>query len=134
MRAQINRDLRRYVRILPKHIVECKKILVPGINDPEIAYCQIANLKANGLVIASKEKYEVDMLLRLKIDVSGWEECLREEKHNKFMAPIVAIVRIIFVELCIDGTYDIGMHLIGIRGNDQMGLVHYIYNWIEEAC
>ena len=86
------------------------------------------DISAGGILFDSAQFYDIGDIVRLEIDLPGWEK-FKPEFYKPPLGksePVIALVKVIRVFLKGVGAYEIGASFVGIDDGHQMALTKYI--------
>ena len=86
------------------------------------------DLSAGGILFESAQFYDVGDIVRLEIDLPGWEKYKPEfyKPHLSKSEPVIVLVKVRRIFLRGGGAYEIGASFVGIDDGHQMALTRYI--------
>ena len=132
-------ERRKYVRIPSEHIIHYETFTARQIfeDNPESTMKSITkNLSAGGIMFSASCKFEVGTLLKLEIDLPGWErfkaEFYKMEEVTR-SKPVVVLATVVRVEMIVpDQVYEIGTSFVGIDEGHRWALLNYVKTKIKE--
>jgi len=99
-----------------------------GLNVADALQSLSKDLSAGGLLFESSDLYAEGDILRLEIDLPGWEKFKPEffKPHISKSGPVIALVKVLRVKRVDFGRYEIAALFVGIDEGHQMALVKYV--------
>ncbi len=127
-----NAENRKYIRFTNNNVLKCRKYsLQSGASQTEIN-AVVKNMSAGGVLFESSKQYQINDLLKLEIDLPGWEKFKAEfYKGNRVSqpAPVSVLASVVRVEVMKPGKlFDIGACFVGIDDGHQWALIKYSKN------
>lgn len=125
--ATIN-ERRKFIRIKTNAHLKHVKFQM-GIIVSEAPEGLAKDLSAGGIAFESNVPYEINDIVRLEIDVPGWEkfkpEFIKPGQVSKSQ-PIVVLVKVVRSKRLGIGKHEICVSFVGIDDGHQMALTKYI--------
>ncbi|MCK5579812.1 MAG: PilZ domain-containing protein [Candidatus Omnitrophica bacterium] len=126
-------ERRKYVRIENHDVLKCKRFTANDFGssqDEEMVRAVLKDLGAGGVLFESDKKIDVGTVLKMEIDVSGWERFKSEFYKSDRMTrkePLVVLANVVRVEVVEPGRkYDIGVCFSAIDDGHQWALMKYV--------
>ena len=133
MTAAHGEERRKYVRISSGHIVRFETFTAEKLGSADISslvQTVMKNVSAGGVLFSTGTKYDVGTLLKLEIDLPGWEKFKTEFYKNDTVSrsqPVIVLATIVRVEVVDPGKlFDIGACFVGIDEGHQWALMRYV--------
>lgn len=127
------RERRRYIRIESTEVLDCQMFNSNALLDGgagERIRAVAKNISAGGVLFESHIKYDIGNLLKLDIDLPGWEKFKAEfYKYDEVThtEPLVILATVVRVEvLKPEKLYDIGVCFSAIDEGHRWALLKYI--------
>jgi len=130
-------ERRKYVRLTSQNVVKCEVYRITNGEDAEKQESTSKNISAGGLLFETKKQYDIGEVLKLEINLPGWQKFKPEFfKPDQLSGekPLVALANVVRVESVSDGTYDVGVCLAGIDEGHQMAINKYIDQRLRESA
>ena len=120
-------EQRKFVRIRISNSVKHVKFNLGG-NVVDTPVSLTKDLSAGGVLFESTRIYEIGDIIRLEIDVPGWEKFKPEfyKPHLSKSEPVIVLVKVVRVVFKDIDVYDIAASFVGIDDGHQMALAKYI--------
>ena len=135
---EIKTEKRKYVRIAEKDILQCKKFTAEDLQSEETSEhikAVTINISVGGILFESDIKFDIGELLKLEIDISGWEKFRAEfykEDATSTEQPLIVLANVIRVEVIEpDIKYDIGACISAIDEGHKWAIMKYIDNKVK---
>ncbi len=122
-------EKRKYIRLETQNVVMCEMYSIPENQDGHATEFTSKNISAGGILFEVNDQYAIGDLLRLEMDLPGWNKYKPEfykEDSLSVDEPLVCLGAVVRVEKLSNGKYDIGVCLSGIDDGHQMALKKYI--------
>jgi len=120
-------DRRKFIRVKNINTLKHVKFHLGGsVNDALQSLSK--DLSAGGILFETSVLYAIGDILRLEINVPGWEK-FKPEFYKPGLTksePLIVLVKVMRVERVGIGQYDIGCMFVGIDDGHQMALAKYI--------
>ncbi|MFT5207162.1 MAG: hypothetical protein ACI9CF_000911 [Candidatus Omnitrophota bacterium] len=130
-------EKRKYTRLIARHVLQCQKYSFKDLNQAKRMTSVVKNISAGGALFESKEKYQIGDILKLEIDIKGWQKFDSGFYKSDLISgskPIVALGSVVRMELVNpDQLYDVGVCFVGIDDGHQWTLIKYINNKIAHS-
>lgn len=130
MESKQGKEKRKFIRIDGvEYVLSYKKYVFQNEKEQKAYVGTIKNFSAGGGLFESSEKYEINQVLQIEISVPGWEKFKNEfYKSTKLSVeePVIALAKVVRVELVKEGLYDIGVCFIGIDQGHQWALIKQV--------
>lgn len=133
-------DKRKYKRIEKQYILKCEQftfteLLNGDANIPNEAITK--NFSAGGLLFQSTQKFNIGDLLKIEVDLKGWDKFKHEfYKVNKTSnsSPLTVLANVVRVEMLDNENknYDIGVCISAIDDGHKIALKEYVDHLIQE--
>jgi len=123
----VSPENRKFIRIKTNTLLKHVKFYL-GVNAREALNSLSKDISAGGVLFESSVFYEIGDIVRLEIDLPGWEKFKPEfyKPHLSKSEPIIALVRVKRVVVIKKGGYEIAGIFAGIDDGHHMALVKYI--------
>ena len=122
-------DRRKYVRIPAQYVLRQHVFSLSNIgNDDVSAYATAVtkNVSAGGMLFETESIYEIGTLLKVELDIPGWEKFKTEFYREDILSrskPVIVIASVVRVEVIEpNARYDIGACFVGIDEGHQLAL------------
>ena len=118
---------RKFTRIKKTASIKHVKFHLGGDgNDALKSLCK--DISAGGILFESEVFYETNDIVRLEIDLPGWEKFKPEffKLHLTKSEPVIALVKVRRAISLKGGMYEIGASFVGIDEGHQMALAKFI--------
>ncbi|HOX23037.1 MAG TPA: PilZ domain-containing protein [Elusimicrobiales bacterium] len=122
-------ERRKYTRVPLQRLLKCEKYAIPRPDESERQELKTKNVSGSGLLFLSKQKFQVGDLLRLELDLAGWEKYKSEFYKPDLTAsgkPLVVLANVARVVAQKDGGYEIGVLFSGLDDGHKMALVKFL--------
>jgi len=125
-------ERRKYIRLANDSVLWCRKYSLMGTSESEIeaVASKVKDISAGGALFETRENYTLGDLVKLEIDIPGWEKYKAEffkGDHVTRNEPVVILAKVVRVEIIHSGElYDIGVVFAGIDDGHQWALLKYI--------
>lgn len=123
-------ERRRFIRIQARYMLRHEKYSLKADQDRKAVAGVVKNYSGDGALFESKTKYDIGDILKLEIDIPGWDKFKTEfykEKRTSASEPIVVLASVVRVEVMVpDDLYDIGVFFVGIDKGHQGALIKQI--------
>jgi c-di-GMP-binding flagellar brake protein YcgR len=90
---------------------------------------KLKDVSGGGMLIESKEAYEMGTILQLEINLEGWykhRSSFFKSTTEKANEPLTVIGEVVRIEKFDDNTYDIGIRFTNVYDDDHTSLIKYI--------
>ncbi len=129
-------ERRKYIRLANKNILHHQRFSLHSMPLDDKFHAVLKNVSAGGCLFESKHRYELGDMLKLEIDLKGWEkfksEFYRVENASR-VHPVVVLASVMRVEMIKPSSlYDIGVCFVGIDEGHRWAVIKYIQNQIQE--
>ncbi|NLO92307.1 MAG: PilZ domain-containing protein [Elusimicrobia bacterium] len=125
----MGQERRKYTRVSVERLLKCEKYSIPRLPEQERQQLTTKNLSGGGLLFVSKQQLKLGDLLRLEIDLSGWEKYKPEFYKPEATAsskPLVILASVTRIEALNDGTFEIGVAFSGMDEGHRVALVKFL--------
>ena len=126
------KERRKYVRISEEDLIVCDPFGAGAFQQQqsgEKLYAFTKNLGEGGILFESDIFFEMGSMLKLEIDIPGWEKYKSELCKGETMPgskPFVVLGKVVRVEDIGGGRYDIGVVFIAVDGGQKLALHKYV--------
>lgn len=131
-------ERRKYVRLESKSIVKCEIYrITDDENIPEATQSTSKNISAGGILFETTTPFAIGELLRLEVNLAGWQKFKPEfykADQVSGIEPLVALAHVVRVEVIGKGIYDVGVCLAGIDEGHQMAIRKFIDEKLREVA
>jgi hypothetical protein len=129
MQEMINSERRKYQRLPARLELTCVPFRLGGFSFG-ISKSMTKNIGAGGILLESRKKYSLSELLKLEINIPGWEK-FKPEFYRPDVStgskPLVAIGKVVWIsEGKLSEVFDMGIQFMGIDEGHQWGLMKFI--------
>jgi len=123
----ISPEKRKFTRMRISRSVKHVKFHL-GSTSPSLLNALSKDLSAGGVLFESEIKYDTGDIVRMEIDLPGWEKYKPEfyKLHLSKSDPVITLVKVTRVKPLGGGIYEIGASFVGIDDGHQMALAKYI--------
>jgi len=122
-------ERRKYLRMPVERLLKCEKYSIPRPPESERLQLKTKNLSGGGLLFSSKQEFKPGDLLRLEVDLSGWEKYKPEfYKPDATISskPLMILASVSRVQPQKDGTFDIGVSYSGLDEGHRLALIKFL--------
>jgi hypothetical protein len=130
------KERRKYVRVDEEDLVVCEPydIHTFGGSGSTRLSAFTKNLSEGGILFESDTIFDIGMVLRLEIDIPGWEEFKPESKGSASSGrqPLIVLAKVVRVEDLGGGFFDIGVAFTAVDSDHQVALRKYLERAIKE--
>ena len=126
-------ERRKFVRINTQNLLTCQIYTIPSSSGLQEDLCT-KNISAGGLLFESKEKFDLNDILRLEINLPGWEDfkpAFYKPSDISETRPLVILGKVVRIESLEHKTFDVGVKIEGIDEGHHMALEKYINECIK---
>ena len=127
-------ERRQYFRLQEEHLVTCEVFSLP--RDPATrAKIKTKDISAGGILFESEKAYPLGTLLRLELQVIGWDRHKTEFYKRDALSrsePLIVIGDVVRLEELAPGRFDIGVSMSGIDAGHKAALAKYIKTRAEQ--
>ncbi|MBF0532283.1 MAG: PilZ domain-containing protein [Candidatus Omnitrophica bacterium] len=133
MANNVAQERRQYVRVAAREVLNCRRFtanafMAQDVNERISAVTK--NLSAGGVLFESPKLFEVGTLLKLEIDLPGWEVFKREFYKKDAISrsePLIILATVVRVEIIKpEKLFDIGVCFAAIDEGHRWALMQYI--------
>jgi hypothetical protein len=120
-------ERRKFIRIKKSNALKHVKFQLSG-GAGDALQSLSKDLSAGGILFESAVLYAIGDILRLEINVPGWEK-FKPEFYKPGLTksePLIVLVKVMRVERVGAGKHDIGCMFVGIDDGHQMALAKYL--------
>lgn len=118
-------ERRKYLRVVSKRPIKHTKFRLFGKNSEKLTESITKNLSAGGILFESDVLYLPGDLVRMDIDIPGWEkyktEFLKPGQINRNQ-PVTVLAKVIRVEIKFPRLYEVRAAFVGIDEDHQKAL------------
>ena len=122
-------ERRKYIRIDTKKFVKHTKFKLFAKDAEKLAESLTKNLSAGGILFQSDTLYLPGDLIRMEIDIPGWEKYKNEFKKSALThksEPVIVLAKVIRVEIKSPQRYEIRAAFAGIDEDHQKALAVFL--------
>lgn len=127
-------ERRQFVRIDLQNIAKIEEYKIGGKG--ERIDTLVKNISAGGILFETNYKYDIGVLLKLEVNIPGWDKYKTEFlKYDKSSAsePLVALAAVVRIEaIDLGSRYEIGACFINIDSDHLKALMHYIEKYQQD--
>lgn len=130
-KARSGMERRKFTRVVEEDLLICEPFdaVAFGGDIKRRAHVFTKSLSEGGILFESSEIFEIGALLKLQLDIPGWEKYKVE--FYKGDAPstrdlLVALARVVRVEDLGGGNYDIGVAFVALDTGHRAALKKYL--------
>lgn len=123
------KERRKYVRVLTNDIIKCERYEVPPPEKREKQEALMKNISAGGILFESREKFDIWDVLKLEINLPGWEKCrpVFQDKGVPYGSkPLVSLASVVRVEFIDKNLFDIGVYFKNMDDETWLTLLNYV--------
>ena len=124
----LDKERRKYVRVNSDDIVRCEKYSIPRVAESERSKAVARNVSGGGILVESAKKYDIGEVLRLEIELPGWEKYKAEFYKPDQIAvskPFVVIGTVVYCKQK-GSKYEIGVDFSGLDEGHRWALIKYL--------
>lgn len=128
-------ERRKYIRIDTKKFVKHTKFKLFAKNPDKLTESLTKNLSAGGILFQSDTLYLPGDLVRIEIDVPGWERYKTGFKKPGQLTksePVTVLAKVIRVEIKSPMRYEIRAAFVGIDDDHQKALAGYLKSYMTD--
>ncbi len=132
-------ERRKFLRIPSEDVLNCKVFSVVDLVEEVKGYeiqAIMKNISAGGVLFESNSRYEVGSILKLSIDVKGWENFKPEFFKGDVLSrkqPLVVLANVVRVEVVEPySKYDIGVCFSAIDEGHRWAMIKYVDRKVKE--
>jgi len=123
------KERRKYVRISTNNIIKCERHEVPPPENQEKQETLMKNISAGGILFESREKFDIWEVLKLEINLPGWEKCrpvFQDKSVPHRSKPLVSLASVVRIEFISKDIFDVGICFKNMDDETWLTLLNYI--------
>ncbi|NTV29820.1 MAG: hypothetical protein HGA80_07055 [Candidatus Omnitrophica bacterium] len=126
------KDRRKYVRLSEEDLIVCETFSAGTFEQQKSSdkfYAFTKNLGEGGILFESDVFFDIGVMLKLEIDIPGWEKYKAEFYKGDAPSgrkPFVVLGKVVRVEDIGGGRFDIGVVFMAVDGGHKMALHKYV--------
>ncbi|MBF0331256.1 MAG: PilZ domain-containing protein [Candidatus Omnitrophica bacterium] len=129
-------EKRKFVRIPEEDLVVCEPLDLTGFGGAthmitKRMHVFTKSLSAGGILFGSDQLFEIGALLKLELDIPGWEKykpSFYKGDEPSGRHPLVVIGKVVRVEDVGKGQFDIGVAFAAMDSGHKLALKKYLSN------
>lgn len=123
------KERRQFIRLRLRKPLKHMRFSLIGFDIQQAVLAETKDFSAGGVLFESKVPYVIGDIVRMEIEIPGWEKYKTEfykSDHPSKSDPVVVLAKVVRVEILSANHFDIGVSFVGIDDGHQMALVKYI--------
>jgi hypothetical protein len=132
VKEPVGAERRKFVRVAEEDLLTCElfdALALEGVTKKRI-HAFTKTLSEGGILFESTEAFDMGAVLKLQIDIPGWEKYkLDFYKGGEATArhPLVALGKVVRVEDVGGGLFDIGVAFVALDSGHKLALKKYLH-------
>lgn len=128
-------ERRKYARVPIDCVIKCEKYAIGETDGTDSVSVDAMDMSAGGLLLQTNQEYVLGDVLRIEIELPGWNkykvEFIKPDSITEDRA-LVALASVVRVERLAESGYEIGVRLAGVDDGHRLAFERYIYEKVKE--